>query len=148
MVLHADVVIDVLQLGLELGLQAVRQSRGTVKHSNSQGQRGHLAQITETHLAFFPQSTATVPPPPTWAHRHVTNHAAALCCGRQLQCGRMRHTVRLDKKLIARHVGHQDVQQLEAQAGAVDGEWVASVILGNRPVEELPRCDDCDHNWR
>lgn len=32
----------------------------------------------------------------------------------------MRHTVCLNEQVVAGNIGHQDVQQLEAQAGAVD----------------------------
>lgn len=78
------------------------------------------------------------------AHRHAAKRAARVCGGRQLERRRVGHAVSLDEQVVAGHVGHQDVQQLEAQAGAVDGEGVARVVGLHRPVEQLARGDD----WR
>lgn len=53
-------------------------------------------------------------------HRHAGKRAARVGRRRKVERRRVRDRVGLDEQVVARHVGREDVQQLEAEARAVD----------------------------
>lgn len=98
------------------------------------------------------------------AHRQLAEHRAVL--GRVLiherEVGGVRHAVRVHQQLVAADVGGEDVQQLEAQAGAVDlGEaggqagrgWRRKrggsrrAAMGTEALGELAACAHARTHW-